>query len=171
MRHDRGEADHQQHRQPDRHAEEAVQREAEIDEDEQADGNDIEQLGSLRREEMEGEAAKPDGQHEEDQEIMIGAALLARAPQQELEPDQRGKQKGDIAEGVDRLGQQRVAAAALAIAEDMLAEVHGPHPFDPLLQERGLPRRRFHRRTFRVHLFCGVHRKDHASMFSAKPWR
>ncbi len=102
---------------------------------------------------------------------MIGAALLAGTPQQELEPDQSGKQKGDIADDVDGLCQQRLAGAALAIAEDMLAEVHGPHPFDPLLQERGLPRRRFHRRTFRVHLFCGINRKDHASMFSAKPWR
>ena len=108
------------------------------------------------REQMEGEAARPDRQHQEDQEIVIGAALLARAPQQELEPDQRGKQKGEIADDVDGLGQQRVAGAALAIAEDMLAEVHGPHPFDPLLQERGLPRRRFHRRIVEVHLFCGT---------------
>ena len=37
----------------------------------------------------------PISQHEEDQEIVVGAALLARTPQQELEPDQRGKQKGD----------------------------------------------------------------------------
>ena len=98
----------------------------------------------------------PDRQHQEDQEIVIGAALLAGAPKQELEPDQGGKQKGDIADDVDGLCQQRIARAALAIAEDMLAEVHGPHPFDPLLQERGLPRRRFHRQTFRIHLFCGI---------------
>src|SRR4029077_9943027 len=63
------------------------------------------------------------------------------------------KQKGDTADDVDGLCQQRLICAALAIAEDMLAKVHGPHPFDPLLQERGLPRRRFHRRTLRVHLF------------------
>jgi hypothetical protein len=57
---------------------------------------------------------------------MIGASLLRRPPQHELKPDQAREQKSDVAESIDRLGQEFGIRAALAIKEDMLAKTHGP---------------------------------------------
>ncbi len=85
---------------------------------------------------MEGEAAKADDKHERDEEIMIGASLISGAPEQELEPDQGGNQKGDIARRIDGLGQQRLVGAALAIDEDALAECHGPKSLRPGLRSK-----------------------------------
>ncbi len=88
---------------------------------------------------MEGEAAEPDQEHEADEEIMVGAALLARAKQEKREPAKRRKQEGAVAGGIDRLGQERVARAALAIEEDVLAQCHGLCPLLPISGKRPSP--------------------------------
>ena len=57
-RHDRREADHQQHREAGRHAEEAIEGKAEIDQHEHADRQDIGKRRPLIGVEMEGKAAR-----------------------------------------------------------------------------------------------------------------
>jgi hypothetical protein len=146
---DRRKANHEQHRPAGRHGEEAIEREAEIDQHEHADRHDVGKRRHLVGVEMEGEAAQADEKDQHREEKVVRAPLLGGAPQDELKPNQGGQQKGDIAYGVDGLGQKRRIGAALAIEEDVLAKCHGPCPFDPSLQERNLPRRRFHRRTCR----------------------
>jgi len=106
---------------------------------------------------MEGKAAQPDKKNQHREEELIQAPFLEGTPQHQLKPDQGGKEKCDIAHGIDRLSQQSRIGTALAIEEDMFTKRHGPCPFDPSLQERGLPRRRFRRRTCRFLFFMASH--------------
>ena len=63
---------------------------------------------------------------------MVGASLLAGTKQQEAKPGERCNQKGAVARGVDWLGEERLARAALAIEEDVLAQCHVLSPFELL---------------------------------------
>src|SRR5262249_9324466 len=110
-----------------RQSEKAVQRKYQIDQSEHGDGNDVKQLAFLRREQMEGEATDTDQGYQANQQEMVRGLLFARAPFEELKPHERGKNKGDIRDGVDGLCAERRARAALAIKDDVSAECHGAH--------------------------------------------
>src|SRR4029450_12410454 len=145
--HEGGEADHQQYCPAGWHAEEAVQGETEIDQCEYRDGDDVEKLGFLRCKKVESEAADADQGDEPDKQEMVRGLLLARAPFEELKPQQGGKNEGDVADGVDGLGAERCARAPLAIEEEVFAECHNARSLSAATPGKSLRRRRFHLRS------------------------
>ena len=127
-RRDRREADHEERGRRRRDAEEAIERQAEIGEHEDADRHDVEKLSRAVGIEVEGKAAEADEEHDDGQEKLVGVPLLLGLPQHDEEPGKRGQEEGAVAERVDRLGQERLVGAAFAIKEHMLAECHEPSP-------------------------------------------
>ncbi len=120
-RHDCGKADQGQHGPARRHPQQAIQREAEIDEHENVDRHHV---GKHRRavgQKVEGEAAEPDQEDERDEEHLVSAPRLLRAAQQQPKGGERRQQEGGIACGIERLGREGLARAALAIEEHVLA--------------------------------------------------
>jgi hypothetical protein len=117
---------------------------------------------ALSAKEVEGEDAESDHEDKSDEQEMVGATHLLRPAKQQQERGERGQQKGGIACGVERLGEQRFAPSPLAIKEHVLAQPHAL--LFPALERLG-GEGKFHACRLSIRLFASYARLEQRGSF------